>query len=165
MLRLLLIALALLLMCDLAATVKVGLQKEEPKASKGREAPPAQTPAQSLSPSERQQRLQERDRLEAEARKLRADGKLTEAIAVAEKMLAIERQLFGDRADDVVGSLQWLALLHEQREEFTAAVKRLREVREIQTARYGQDDWRVTDARLALVNMELRAKLNEQRRE
>jgi YD repeat-containing protein len=68
---------------------------------------------------------------------LRAAGKLAEAIAAAEKMLAIERQLFGDRADAVVQSLEWLAQLPEQREDFTAAGKRLQEVRDIQTARYG----------------------------
>src|SRR5690349_21445598 len=116
MLRLLLIKLMLPLVCASPTTVQAGLQKEEPKASKAREAPPVQT----LTPSERRQRLRERDQLEAEAKKLRAANKLAEAIAAGEKMLAIERQLFGDRNDAVVQSLQWLAELHMQCEDFTA---------------------------------------------
>jgi CHAT domain-containing protein/tetratricopeptide (TPR) repeat protein len=161
--RILLIALTLLVVCDLTATVKAGSQKEEPKASKDREAPPAQESAGSLPPSVQQQ-IREIRRLSAEAQKLQAAGKLAEAIAAAEKMLAIVRALAGDRADDVVGSLQWLAKLHEQREDFPAAGKRLQEVRDIQTARYGKDDWHVKDARLALADVELRAKLDGKQR-
>jgi hypothetical protein len=66
MLRFLLIALALLGVCDLTATMKASSQKEEPKANKDREAPTAQEPAQSLSVTERQQRLREISRLLAE---------------------------------------------------------------------------------------------------
>jgi tetratricopeptide (TPR) repeat protein len=164
MLRFLLVALTVLVLCDLTAAVKAGSQKEEPKASKDSKAPPAQEPTRSLSPAEREQRLRERDGLEAEAKKLWAAGKLAEAITAAEKMLAIERQVFGDRADDVVGSLQWLASLHKQREDFSAAGQRLREVRDIQTARYGQDDWRVADARLTLADVLLLAKLDSEQR-
>jgi CHAT domain-containing protein/Tfp pilus assembly protein PilF len=123
----------------------------------------AADPQPPLTPEQRE-KLKERDRLVEEANRLLSEGKLAEAIAVAEKVLAIERQLFGDRAAAVVASLQWLAHVHEQRQDFTAAGKRLREVRDIQTARYGQDDWRVTDARLALADLELRAKLDGEQR-
>jgi Tetratricopeptide repeat len=158
--RLLFVVLTLLVVCVRLAPLRAGLGEEEPKASKGREAPPAPEPARPLSPSEQQQRLRDRNRLGAETQKLQADGKLAEAITAAEKLLAIERQLFGDRDDAVVESLQWLAELHEQREDFPAAGQRLREVQHIQTARYGQDNWRVRDARLALDDVQLRAKLD-----
>ena len=46
---------------------------------------------------ERQERLQERDRLWAEAQRLRA-GPTDEAITAAEKMLAIEREVLGASA-------------------------------------------------------------------
>jgi hypothetical protein len=69
--RLLFVALTLLVACVRPATVNAGLQKEEPKESKAREAPPAQKAAQPLSPSERQQGLRELRRLWAETQKLR----------------------------------------------------------------------------------------------
>ena len=54
---------------------------------------------------ERQERLQERDRLWAEARRLRAQGQLDEAITAAEKMLAIEREALGAEHPEVAASL------------------------------------------------------------
>src|ERR1700693_1768097 len=61
-----------------------------------------------LTPEQRA-RLKERDRYGAETRKLDAEGKVEEAIAAIEKVLAIEREVFGDAHDEVAGSLQWLA--------------------------------------------------------
>jgi hypothetical protein len=52
-------------------------------------------PPQSLS-QEQQAKLKERDQFQKEAEKLKAEGKLTEAIAAAEKMLAIERTVYGN---------------------------------------------------------------------
>src|SRR5262245_36922550 len=66
------------------------------------------------------ERLRERDRYGAEARKLRQAGKLPEAIATAEKMLAVEREVFGNFHEDVAGSLEQIAGMHERREDLTA---------------------------------------------
>ncbi|HLJ93426.1 MAG TPA: CHAT domain-containing tetratricopeptide repeat protein [Gemmataceae bacterium] len=104
--------------------------------------------------AEQQQQLKERDRYAAETGTLRAQGKLAEAIAACEKMLAIERAVFGDVHEDVVGSLEQLAQMHEQRQEFAAAHQALAEVLQIRIQLHGKEDWRVADARWALTNNE-----------
>src|SRR5262249_19617821 len=83
--------------------------KEQPK-------PPALTEA-------RKKRLAERDRLFAEAGKLAATGKAAAAISTLEKVIALERELFGNIHEDVAGTAEWLAELHEQGEDFPAARK------------------------------------------
>ncbi|HTU21163.1 MAG TPA: tetratricopeptide repeat protein, partial [Gemmataceae bacterium] len=118
-----------------------------------------------ISAVEQQAKLKERNRLIAEGNKLLAAGKLGEAIADAEKVLALAREVFGDKAAAVVESLQWLANLHERGENFAAAGEKLREVRDIQTARYGKDHWRVLNARLDLADVELREKMSREQRQ
>jgi CHAT domain-containing protein/tetratricopeptide (TPR) repeat protein len=108
---------------------------------------------------EQQEKLKERDRYDNEARKLHKEGKLPEAIAAAEKMLAIERQVFGNVHADVVGSLQMLAELHVAREDFAAARKARQEVLAILTKLLSEGHWQVTDARLALADAERLARL------
>jgi len=54
------------------------------------------------------------------------------------------------------------AQLHEQREEWQAAQQAWREVLAIRAKLYGETDWRVTDARLALRDVEIRARLTPQ---
>src|SRR5262245_61403032 len=70
--------------------------------------------------AEQQAKLKERDRYGQETQRLRAAGKLAEAIAACEQMLAIERAVFGDLHGDVAGSLQQLAKMHQQREDIPA---------------------------------------------
>src|SRR5437879_722655 len=55
--------------------------------------------------AEQRERLKERDRLKVEAQKLAQAGKGTEADAAFEKMLAIEREVFGDVHAEVAVSL------------------------------------------------------------
>src|SRR5438552_7614587 len=128
------------------------LRSEPPK-------PPPPTAAQ-------RERLKERDRYGAEAQKLRQAGKLPEAIAAAEKMLAIEREVFGNFHEEVAGSLEQIAEMQEQREDFAGAPKARQEVLAIRAKLHGDKHWRVTDARLALTHVDLLAKLKpEQRRQ
>src|SRR5437867_3059715 len=61
--------------------------------------------------------LKERDRSAAEYRALAKQGKLAEAIAAAEKMLALERQIFGDVHTEIDASLRILAALHKKRDD------------------------------------------------
>jgi hypothetical protein len=98
---------------------------------------------------EQQEKLQERDRFQKGAEKLRAEGKLAEAMVAAEKMLAIERDVLGSTHPDVAGSLEFLAEMHEALEEFTPARRLRQEVLAIQTKLLGADHWQVTNARLA----------------
>jgi hypothetical protein len=65
--------------------------------------------------------LEERDRLWAETQKLSGEGKIAEAIAAAEAMLAIERKVLPAGHADLIISLDWLTRLHLAREDFAAA--------------------------------------------
>ncbi len=126
--------------CLLAqASVSLALRAEAPKAA--------------LTP-EQQEKLKERDRFEARTRALQQEGKLVEAIAAAEKMLVIEQQVFGNMHEEVAGSLEWLAGMHQQRDDFAAARKARQEVLTIRVKLHGAEHWKVTDARLALADVE-----------
>jgi CHAT domain-containing protein/Tfp pilus assembly protein PilF len=125
------------------------------------EAAGAEPPAPKPAPltKEQQEKLKERDQFAMEAQKLRSEGKLTEAVAAAEKMLAIEREVFGDVHPEVAGSLRLLAGLQVARQDFAAARKARQEVLAIQTKLLGAAHWQVTDARLALEDTERVAQL------
>jgi hypothetical protein len=94
--------------------------------------------------------LAERDRFSAESQKRQSPGKLSEAIAAAEKMRAIDRKALGDFNEDVVCSLERLAGMSEAREEFAAARQSWQDPLAIRLRLYGERDWRMTDARVAL---------------
>jgi len=100
-------------------------------------------PSQLLS-KQLQDNLKERDRVRQEAKRQRAAGHLTEAIAAGEKVLAIEREVFGNIHPDVAGSLQFLAEMHAGREDFPAARQARQEVLAIQTKLLGRRHWQVT---------------------
>src|SRR5205814_1304819 len=70
----------------------------------------------------------------------------------------------GNLHEDVVGSLQWLAQLHEQREDFKAARAALQEVVAIKEKVYGVRHWQATDARLARARSARLALLDEAQR-
>jgi tetratricopeptide (TPR) repeat protein len=129
-------------------------------------APPrAEAPPDKQLTREQQEKIEEVKRLLAELNKLRAAGKLAEAVAAAEKALAIVRDLVGPVHLDETQLLELLAGLHEQREDFEAARKARKEVVDIATRLYGREGWRVTDARLALSDLELKAKLTPEQRQ
>ena len=97
---------------------------------------------------------------------LRRQGKLPETIAAAEKMLALQREVYGNDSDTLTVSLRFLAEMQAERLDFAAAEKSLKEVLLIRVTKYGPADWRATDARLALRNLETDRQLNpDQRRE
>jgi tetratricopeptide (TPR) repeat protein/CHAT domain-containing protein len=163
--RLLFVALTLPVACVCLATVEAGLHTEEPKASQARDTPAAPEPGPALAPSERQQRLRERDRLWAEAPKLRAAGKLAEAIAATEKVLAIEHGVFGAGHKETTGTLAYLAELHEGRGDFATARQARQEVLTIRRKLDGAEHWRVADARLALEDLERRSRMTPAQRQ
>ena len=89
---------------------------------------PAPPPVKALTP-EQKERLQERDRLRAQADRDRAMGKLDDALAAAVKALALDREVQGSEHPDVVAALALLAKVHEAREDFGAARKAREEAR------------------------------------
>jgi len=98
---------------------------------------------------EQKARLKERDQYWAEAIRQDKAGQLPGVIAAVEKKLAIEREVFGNRHEEVARSLEVLAQLHELREDWVSGRKARQEVVSIRTVLYGQEDWRVKDAVLA----------------
>jgi CHAT domain-containing protein len=108
---------------------------------------------------EQQARLQERDRLAAQAQKLGQAGKTAEMIAAWEKKIALERAVFGEVHEQVAQSLAELARMQVRRDDFRAAVQARREALALCVKLYGEKDWRVTDAHLDLDDGERMTKL------
>lgn len=100
--------------------------------------------------SEQQAKLKERDRLDAEARKLQAAGQLDEAVAAAQKKLVIEREVLGPVHADIAVSLATLGFFAEQKEDFVAARGYRQESLSLRERLHGKDHWQTTDARLEL---------------
>ena len=109
--------------------------------------------------------LKERDRLRDQSQKLHAAGKLAEATAAAEAALAIERKTLPAGDAVLAVSLGRLAGLYLQREDFAAAKAARREALEILRQRHGAAHWRVTDARLALEDVQRRAGMTHDQRQ
>jgi tetratricopeptide (TPR) repeat protein len=110
-------------------------------------------------------RLKERDRLAAEAEKLRQEGRLPEMVAAWNKKLAIEREVYGNVHAVVADSLAYLAQIHELDDNFKGSGKAWQEVVVIQRKLHGGKDWRVTNAKLDLKDMKVMAGLSPEDRQ
>jgi CHAT domain-containing protein/Flp pilus assembly protein TadD len=116
--------------------------------------PPAGADTAPVVTAAQKEKLRERDRLDQESRALAKAGRLGEAVAAAERCLALERAVLGAAHPDVLVSVQWLAGLHERRENWSAARMARREAVDLLVKLRGSNDWTVTDARLALADAE-----------
>lgn len=106
-------------------------------------------------------RLRIRNQYRQLAKELEQKGKFDEATQTVEKMLSIEREVFGDLHDDVVDTLKNLASLYQKMESFPNAVKTLQDVLSIQSRRYPPKDHRKIDAALELAWVEQLSKLDK----
>ncbi len=111
-----------------------------------------------------QQRLNERGGFLKESLDLRQLGKFAEAIEAAEKIVAIEREIFGHEHDEVLGTRDFIAHLQEQRGDFAAARTIREEILAIRRKVAGADHWRTGDARRALENIDVLEKLSPEDR-
>jgi CHAT domain-containing protein/tetratricopeptide (TPR) repeat protein len=109
---------------------------------------------------EQQARLKERDRFFAEVRKQYKAGKLAEAVAAMEKVVGIERTVFGKAHARVADALVTLAKLQEERQDYNAAIKAREDILGIYRKVHGAYDWRTTDARWELDGLGRRARLS-----
>jgi CHAT domain-containing protein/tetratricopeptide (TPR) repeat protein len=114
--------------------------------------------------AEQKARLQECDRLAAEAAKFAQAGKLADMLAAWEQKLAIEREVYGPAHERVAVSVKLLALIHEGREDFPAARKARQEVLAIRRQLHGDKDWRVADARRDLAEVDRLSRLTPEDR-
>ena len=117
--------------------------------SRAQDAPSAaESPAPNLA-----ERLEERNRLWDEARKLRSGGKLAVALATGRKMLAIERVVLPADSEELLVSINWLADVAEQGEDWVAAESLRGEALAWCAKNRGVSHWKAVDASLALENV------------
>jgi CHAT domain-containing protein/Tfp pilus assembly protein PilF len=109
--------------------------------------------------AEQQKQLQQSKEHREQARKLWGKGKRADAIQEWQTKLALERAVWGKDHPNLVPSLQALARSQEAVEDFARARQALQEVLAIRTKRLGEKHWQVGDARRALADLDLRAKL------
>lgn len=98
------------------------------------------------------------------AQQLESDGKLADAIALWEQAVVLLRPVVGDTSEPMAKLNERLAGLHEKAENWLAARKARQEVVAIRGRLYGDKDWRVTDARLAVQDVEIRGRLTPHER-
>jgi CHAT domain-containing protein/Tfp pilus assembly protein PilF len=121
--------------------------------------------AQQPLTAEQKELLKERAQWEAAASKFQAEGKLADAVAAAEKMVALERRIYGDVHVEVALSLRWIMQLQNAREEFPAAQRAADEALAIRVRLHGEKHWQATDARLDRDHVALLAALAPRQRE
>jgi tetratricopeptide (TPR) repeat protein len=127
------------------------------------DATPAARPASSGSEKQVTERLQ---RLETAATELEAKGKTSEAIAAWEAAAAFARLHIAVSSERVAGFQERIAGLCDKQENWAAEKRARAEVLAIRSKLYGEHDWRVTDARLALDDADRSARLTaDERRE
>ena len=106
----------------------------------------------------------ERIRLWNQARELRRQGEFAEAIELANRALAIDRDLGGKRSPAAIEKLRWIAAAEIEAGDLPAARLALAEVLDVVTSRFGKDDWRTVDALLDLNELDQLAQLNAEAR-
>jgi CHAT domain-containing protein/Tfp pilus assembly protein PilF len=126
----------------------------------------AERPAPKPAPltEEQQEKLKERDRLLQEANRLHGEKQVDKANALAEKALALTREVRGEYHPEALNLGQVLAEAYEEQANFPAAKKHRQQIVATQAELHDKDHWQVTDARLALENLELLARLDPQDR-
>ena len=98
-------------------------------------------------------------------------GDFAKAEPLYQQALAIQTKILGEKHPDTVQTLINLVDLLSRRaqdevarEDFTSALAARKESLLIQSKLYGDKSWRVTDARLAVEDMEIRSRLSPQQR-
>ncbi|MHC4954428.1 MAG: tetratricopeptide repeat protein [Planctomycetota bacterium] len=109
-------------------------------------------------------RLTERDRLSKQVLVHARAGRVEEAIADLEKVLAIEIDAYGDVHARIAGTLTRLAKLQERNRDLEAARRTFQQALAVQTKLHGADHWKTADARDAVKRFEHRARLTPQQR-
>jgi CHAT domain-containing protein/tetratricopeptide (TPR) repeat protein len=122
-------------------------------------APPARlTPAQA-------EKLEQRDRLWAEAQRLDKAGSRVEARAALRRVLALEREVLGRAHPAVARTLAAQFRLAEAQGDWKGAVAAIRERAGVFARLYGERDFRAVEARLVAEDTELRSRLTPGKRQ
>ena len=89
----------------------------------------------------------ERDAVATRAHELYTEGKLAEAISAGEKLLELERQMFGDAHAELAGTLEWLSQRYLGRQDLKRAQSHAAELLRVRRALHGEDEWQTVSAR------------------
>ena len=116
--------------------------------------------------AQQEARLREAEEHTRQGRDLRSAGKKAEALTALTKSLAIEREVLGPGLRlEAADTLEELAALAEDREEFATARKTRQEVLAVRKRFQGEKHWQVTNARLAIADVEILAQLDPKQRQ
>lgn len=118
---------------------------------------------ESPSSTSQKQLMQQRDRFEFEAQRLKDTGNAAQSLEKVRQMLATERQMYGADHEDIVGSLIWIAEELTASGDFRGAVASAREATEMLTRLHGADAEKTVNARTYADHLEQLARLDEGR--
>jgi CHAT domain-containing protein len=119
---------------------------------------PAAAGGQAASPGSAEQLAAVRQAA-SDAQRFKAEGKLPEAIEAERRAFEIARRLLGDQHPGLIGPLEFIASCHEALSQWPEAKVMRQAILRRATAAYDRDDYRTVDARLAVENVEFRARL------
>jgi CHAT domain-containing protein/Tfp pilus assembly protein PilF len=121
-------------------------------------------PNQVSNAKARQRRRTEYQRLSKQAGQLAGAGRIAEAIEIGQRAVLVAHDLYGDVSEQTAGLYDWLATQYEREEGWSRARQSRQEVLAIRRKLYGDKDWRVTNAQLAVQNLDLRSRLTTEQR-
>jgi CHAT domain-containing protein len=121
-------------------------------------------PAKRTSDPRAEQRKQ-RDAAVWDAQRLAEEAYSEEALAVARRVVTVQRALVPESHRDIAAALTWYASIAKTFARFDEARVALREAYQIRVKAQGANDWRTVDARYALERAERLVGLDAQHRE
>ncbi|MFM9960451.1 MAG: tetratricopeptide repeat protein [Planctomycetaceae bacterium] len=139
---------------------QTGLGRTDFRAVAQSEPPQSQT----LTKAERAAREKKCAQLWETAQTARNKDDYAAAIKAAQALLAIEQELLGDKHQELIGTLEFLAGCHQSNADFASAKSVRVELVKRVTQAYGPDDYRVVDAKLAVKQADRLAELTPDQR-
>ena len=124
---------------------------------------PVQCQAQQQIEDQYAEKRAERDRLWTAANEAKSAGKLPEAAQLGEQMLQVEKEWLGEQHAKLIASLNWLAGVYEQQEEWAKAIERQELAATYSREIHGADDWQTVDAHFAVNNLKQLSTLSQDR--
>ncbi|MFM7832725.1 MAG: hypothetical protein ACKPJD_13095, partial [Planctomycetaceae bacterium] len=95
-----------------------------------------------------------------QAQALQSAGKPAEAIAAGERVLAMEREMYGDTGAELTGTIEWLSQQHLSQQQFPQAESYAAELLRVQQSLHGQTGWQSVSAKWWLDNVQKLGRLD-----
>ena len=104
-------------------------------------------PAPSPSAADTETKLRARDELWQQAQALQSAGKAAEAITAGERVLTLERELYGNTHEELTGTIEWLSQQYLAQQNLLQAETYAVELQRVQEALHGKTGWQSVSAR------------------